>query len=278
MDTIKADRPDTVLENERLGAGAGDPLVEVREAALLTPFLVTALLELEVASVDALLNMLAGLVSGLALSSYDKDTFRGVRAVMELGRWMLCLFLDLEKQEVVDVRRALSTLRRVLGLTILRRCLMCADVHMSWCVLTLHPHVLSEWMRHFVVICVPHPALVPMHTIHMQGSRVSRSTYRTAWAVCPRSGCQCSYSYGQGPAIGPHTGRGCFRYLTSVWRALEPLLSPWCADGEVPSAANLNLYGGSRSHVSWHCDDEPLFGGIGDPKLIVSLSLGSSVT
>ena len=46
----------------------------------------------------------------------------------------------------------------------------------------------------------------------------------------------------------------------------------------MPSAANLNLYGGSRSHVSWHCDDEPLFGGIGDPKLIVSLSLGSSVT
>ena len=36
------------------------------------------------ASVDAPLNMLASLVSGLALSSYDKDTFRGVRAVMEL--------------------------------------------------------------------------------------------------------------------------------------------------------------------------------------------------
>ena len=110
------------------------------------------------------------------------------------------------------------------------------------------------------------------------GSWVSRSTYRTAWAVCPWSGCQCSYSYGQGPAIGPHTGRGCFRYLVSVWRALAPLLSPWCADGDVPSAANLNLYEGSRSHVNWHCDDESLFGGFGDSKLIVSLSLGSSVT
>ena len=41
-------------------------------------------------------------------------------------------------------------------------------------------------------------------------SWVGRSTYRTAWAVCPWSGCQCSYSYGQGPAIGPHTGQGCF--------------------------------------------------------------------
>ena len=109
-------------------------------------------------------------------------------------------------------------------------------------------------------------------------SWVGRSTYRTAWAVCPWSGCQCSYSYGQGPAIGPHTGQGCWRYLVSVWRALAPLLSPWCADGDVPSAANLNLYEGSRSHVNWHCDDESLFGGIGDSKLIVSLSLGSSVT
>ena len=63
-----------------------------------------------------------------------------------------------------------------------------------------------------------------------------------------------------------------------MWRALAPLLSPWCADGDVPSAANLNLYEGSGSHVKWHCDDESLFGGIGDSKLIVSLSLGSSVT
>ena len=46
----------------------------------------------------------------------------------------------------------------------------------------------------------------------------------------------------------------------------------------MPSAANLILYEGSRSHVNWHCDDESLFGGIGDSKLIVSLSLGSSVT
>ena len=105
-----------------------------------------------------------------------------------------------------------------------------------------------------------------------------RGTYRTAWAVYPWLGCRCSYLYGQGPAIGPHTGKGCFGHLCSMWRALAPLMSPWCADGDVPTAANLNLYGGSGSHVSWHCDDEPLFGGDGDPKLIVSVSLGSSVT
>ena len=37
-------------------------------------------------------------------------------------------------------------------------------------------------------------------------------------------------------------------------------MKPWCAEGEVASAANLNLYRGRTSHVGWHSDDEPLFG------------------
>ena len=48
------------------------------------------------------------------------------------------------------------------------------------------------------------------------------------------------------------------------------------ASGEVPTSANLNLYGGSGSRVRWHSDDEGLFGERGDPKLFASLSLGSS--
>ena len=48
-------------------------------------------------------------------------------------------------------------------------------------------------------------------------------------------------------------------------------MKPWCAQWEVPTAANLNLYRGWNS-----CDDEPLFGEYGDAKLIVSVSLGSS--
>ena len=78
-------------------------------------------------------------------------------------------------------------------------------------------------------------------------SWVGRGTYRTAWAVQTMSGCQCSYSYGHGPAIGPHTGQQTFWMLSSVWRALAPLMSPWCADGDVPTAANLNLYVGQRA-------------------------------
>ena len=44
----------------------------------------------------------------------------------------------------------------------------------------------------------------------------------------------------------------------------------------MPTAAKLNLYRGRRPCAGWHRDDEPLFGGCGEAKLIVSMSLGSS--
>ena len=45
----------------------------------------------------------------------------------------------------------------------------------------------------------------------------------------------------------------------------------------MPTAANLNLYRGGNSRVSWHSDNEPLFGGSGVHKLIVSVSFGAPV-
>ena len=53
-------------------------------------------------------------------------------------------------------------------------------------------------------------------------------------------------------------------------------MKPWCAEGDVPTAANLNLYRGRSSHVGWHSDNEPVFGERGEAKLIVSVSFGSS--
>ena len=104
-----------------------------------------------------------------------------------------------------------------------------------------------------------------------------KGTYQTAWALPWDSSCACSYSYGQGrTAIGPHTGRRCWPLLEGVWRAIAPLMKPWCAEGEVPTAANLNLYRGGNSCVGWHRDDELLFGEFGEAKLIVSVSLGGS--
>ena len=52
-------------------------------------------------------------------------------------------------------------------------------------------------------------------------------------------------------------------------------MKPWCAEGDVPAAANLNLYRGGTSRVNWHSDDEPLFGERGEAKLIVSVSFGT---
>ena len=107
------------------------------------------------------------------------------------------------------------------------------------------------------------------------GDWVIKGSYHTAWSVPGDSSCTCSYAYGRGPAIGPHTGRRCWPLLAGLWRAIAPLMKPWCAEGDVPTAANLNLYRGWKSCVGWHCDDEPLFGKCVDAKLIVSVSLGN---
>ena len=54
-------------------------------------------------------------------------------------------------------------------------------------------------------------------------------------------------------------------------------MQPWCAEGELPTAANLNLFTRDGTRMwGWHRDDEPLFGKCGDAKLIVSVSFGSS--
>ena len=87
--------------------------------------------------------------------------------------------------------------------------------------------------------------------------------------------CSCSSAYGHGPAVGPQTGKRCWPLLAALWRAVGPLMCPWCAGGEVPNAANLNLYRGWKACDGWHSDDEPLFGGCGEPKLIVSISFGT---
>ena len=82
-----------------------------------------------------------------------------------------------------------------------------------------------------------------------------KGSYRTARSVPFTSSCSCSYAYGHGPAIGPHTGERCWPLLAGVWRAIALLMKPWCAEGDVPTAANLNLYRGWKSCVGWHCEE-----------------------
>ena len=94
------------------------------------------------------------------------------------------------------------------------------------------------------------------------------SSYHTAWSVPGDSLCSCSYAYGHGPAIRPHTGKRCWVLLSWLWRTIAPLMKPWCAEGDVPTAANLNLYPGGNSRVNWHSDNEPLFGGSGVQNIV----------
>ena len=112
-------------------------------------------------------------------------------------------------------------------------------------------------------------------SLDVAGDWERKGSYRTAWAVPWGSSCSCSYAHGQGPAIGPHTGKRCWPLLAGVWRAIAPLMQPWGAEGELPTAANLNLYRGWGSCVGWHCDDGFLFGKCVDAQLIVSVSLGN---
>ena len=53
-------------------------------------------------------------------------------------------------------------------------------------------------------------------------------------------------------------------------------MRPWCDEGAEPSSVKVDLYGDSQSQVRWHSDDEPLFGVLGESKLIVSLSFCAS--
>ena len=75
--------------------------------------------------------------------------------------------------------------------------------------------------------------------------------------------------------IGPQVS-GNWEFLRGLWRTVAPLMALWCADGEMPTSANLNFYEGSGPRVRWHSDNEGLFGKQGESKLIVSMSFGVS--
>ena len=109
-------------------------------------------------------------------------------------------------------------------------------------------------------------------------SWVEKGSFLTAWAVPPLFLRVLVSSYvvrAMAPLSRPQSGERCWPLLDRLWRAIAPLMKPWCAEGDVPTAANLNLYRGRSSHVGWHSDDEPLFGKRGEAKLIVSVSFGT---
>ena len=68
-------------------------------------------------------------------------------------------------------------------------------------------------------------------SLAVSGDWVRKGSYHTAWSVPGDSLCSCSYAYGHGPAIGPHTEKRCWVLLSWLWRTIAPLMRPWCAEG-----------------------------------------------
>ena len=116
---------------------------------------------------------------------------------------------------------------------------------------------------------------LPSNLDHLGVAWMEKRTYSTAW-VTPRYRCSCAYKYG-GAAVGPQSDGSIWNGVMGLWSRVAPLLTPWCTAREVPSGVNLNRYAGWGSSIPWHSDNEPLFGDQSDPKVIVSMSLGSSV-
>ena len=105
---------------------------------------------------------------------------------------------------------------------------------------------------------------------------VKKGSCHTAWAVPCGSSCSCSYAYGRGPAIGPHAGGRCWPLPPVFEGPSHPLMKPLCAEGDVPTAANLNQKRGRiRVFVGTAMTSRCLGEGVGISKLIVSVSFGS---
>ena len=117
---------------------------------------------------------------------------------------------------------------------------------------------------------------LPSTLDHLGVVWMEKRTYSTAW-VTPTHACLCPYKYGRGAAVGPQSCSSIWNGVMGLWGRVAPLLTPWCSLRELPTGVNLNRYAGWGSSIPWHSDDEPLFGDQGDPKVIVSMSLGSSV-
>ena len=104
----------------------------------------------------------------------------------------------------------------------------------------------------------------------------TQGSYETAW-VTPGHNCLCPYKYGHGAAVRPQTNDAIWDGVIGLWSRVAPLLSPWCARGNVPTGVNLNRYSSSGSCIPWHSDNESLFGSPNQPNRIFSVSLGHAV-
>ena len=101
-----------------------------------------------------------------------------------------------------------------------------------------------------------------------------RSPLTAAWAVPLRV--IVHPENGHGPVIRPQEREQCSSLLAGRWRVIALLMTPRCSEGFAPTSANLDIFGQEDLSASWYSDDERLFGGGGDSKLIFSMRVGFS--
>ena len=68
-------------------------------------------------------------------------------------------------------------------------------------------------------------------SLAVTGDWERKGSYHTAWAVPCNSSCSCSYAYGHGPAIGPHTGEHCWPLLAQSVEGYRTPAAALCAEG-----------------------------------------------
>jgi len=88
-----------------------------------------------------------------------------------------------------------------------------------------------------------------------------------SWFTC--EGCSCVYKYSgavSDPVSFPRWLRDIAKLIMNVLGFDRTLHAPTCC--------NINLYRNGSDCVGWHSDDEQLFGGMQENKVILSLSLG----
>ena len=91
--------------------------------------------------------------------------------------------------------------------------------------------------------------MLPANLDDLSVQRERRKTYDTAW-VTPGHDCLCSHAFGHGAAVRPQTNNSIWDGVIGLWGRVTPLLSPWCAKGEVPT--------GEPEQVLWFGCTHPL--------------------
>ena len=121
------------------------------------------------------------------------------------------------------------------------------------------PQVLQDWARK-----LKYGGVLPW--VFPDKKDAAKKLHARSWLTSLP--CSCMYSYGQGPH---RTGS------IDVISGLTNLVCSYLGLLESPDACNVNWYYMQQQGITYHADDEKLFGSASGDALIVSLSIGATM-